>query len=126
MNPSEPSFRSVGEGDFESAVLKSSMPVLVLFCAPWSKPCQVISPVLAEVATTCAGHIEVMKVDADDNPHLSLWYGVQSIPTLLFFAAGTPREKLVGTASGEAISTLLRRYSDIWSRQPPPREDLWP
>ena len=57
-----PSFRSVGEGDFESAVLHSSKPVLVLFCAPWSKPCQVISTVLAEMATTCAGRVEVLKV----------------------------------------------------------------
>ncbi len=123
MNPSKPSFRSVGEGDFESAVLQSSKPVLVLFCAPWSKPCQVISTVLAEVATTCAGHIEVLRVDADDNPHLSLWYGVQSIPTLLFFVAGNLREKLVGTASKEAISTLLRRHCDIGSSQPLPRKD---
>ena len=117
MNPSKPSFRSVGEGDFESAVLQSSKPVLVLFCAPWSKPCQVISTVLAEVATTCAGRVEVLKVDADDNPHLSLWYGVQSIPTLLFFAAGTLREKLVGTASKEAICSMLRRHCDIGSSQ---------
>ena len=123
MNPSKPSFRSVGEGDFESAVLQSSKPVLVLFYAPWSKPCQVISTVLAEVATTCAGHIEVLRVDADDNPHLSLWYGVQSIPTLLFFVAGNLREKLVGTASKEAISTLLRRHCDIGSSQPLPRND---
>jgi thioredoxin 1 len=115
MNPSKPSFRSVGEGDFESAVSQSCKPVLVLFCAPWSKPCQVISTVLAEVATTCAGHIEVLRVDADDNPHLSLWYGVQSIPTLLFFAAGNLREKLVGTASKEAILSLLRRHCDIGS-----------
>ena len=95
----------------------------MLFCAPWSKPCQVISTVLAEVATTCAGHIEVLRVDADDNPHLSLWYGVQSIPTLLFFVAGNLREKLVGTASKEAISTLLRRHCDIGSSQPLPRKD---
>jgi thioredoxin-like negative regulator of GroEL len=64
-----------------------------------------------------------LRVDADDNPHLSLWYGVQSIPTLLFFVAGNLREKLVGTASKEAISTLLRRHCDIGSSQPLPRKD---
>jgi thioredoxin 1 len=118
-----PNFKSVGEGDFESAVLQSTKPVLVVFCAPWSKPCKVIDTALVEVAKTCAGHVEILKVDADDNPHLSLWYGVQSIPTLLCFVAGSLREKVVGTASKEAILTVLRRHCHIGSGQPLPRKN---
>ena len=85
------SLRFVGEANFESEVLQSKRAVLVAFWAPWSKPCQVIDPVLLEVAQTCAGKIEVVKVNADDNPNLSLWFGVQHIPTLLYFEAGVAR-----------------------------------
>ncbi len=109
--------RSVCERDFEPAVLQSSKPILVAFCAAWSRPCQIIDPVLVDVLTSCAGVVEVVRVDADDNPNLSFWYGVQSIPTLLFFVDGNLCEKLVGTASKGAILTLLGRHCDIDSRR---------
>jgi thioredoxin 1 len=101
------SLRFVGEADFQSQVLQSRSAVLVAFWAPWSKPCHVIEPVLLEVAQTCAGKIEVVKVNADDNPTLSLRFGVQHIPTLLLFQAGQIRGSLVGTASRKAILKLL-------------------
>jgi len=101
------SLKFIGEANFESQVLESRSAVLVAFWAPWSKPCHVIDPVLLEVAQTCAGKIEVVKVNADDNPILSLRFGVQHIPTLLYFQAGQIRGSLVGTASKKAILTLL-------------------
>jgi thioredoxin 1 len=77
MNLTQPnmSLRFVGEANFESQVLQSKGAVLVAFWAPWSKPCHVIDPVLLEVAQNCAGKVEVVKVNADDNPTLSLWFG---------------------------------------------------
>ena len=104
--------RFVGEANFNSQVLQSKGAVLVAFWAPWSKPCHVIDPVLLEVAQTCAGKIEVVKVNADDNPNLSLWFGVQHIPTLLYFEAGQLRGQLVGTVSKDAILNLLSRNSE--------------
>ncbi|MBV8820005.1 MAG: thiol reductase thioredoxin [Acidobacteriaceae bacterium] len=101
------SLRSVNEADFESQVLQSKNPVLVAFSAQWSKPCDVIDPVLMEVAETCAGKIEVVKVNADDNPDLSMSFAVQHIPMLLYFEAGKLRGHLVGTASKEAILAKL-------------------
>ena len=101
------SLKFVGEANFGSQVLQSRSAVLVAFWAPWSKPCHVIDPVLLEVAQTCIGKIEVVKVNADDNPNLSLTFGVQHIPTLLHFQAGQIRGSLVGTASKEAILKLL-------------------
>ena len=88
LNHTNMSLRFVGESNFASQVLQSKSGVLVAFWAPWSKPCNVIDPVLLEVAQTCAGRIEVVKVNADDNPCLSLCFGVQHIPTLLYFEAG--------------------------------------
>jgi thioredoxin 1 len=110
LNHTKLNLRFLGEANFESEVLQSKRTVLVAFWAPWSKPCQVIEPVLLEVAQTCADNIEVVevvKVNADDNPNLSLWLGVQHIPTLLYFEAGSLRGRLVGTASKEAILAKL-------------------
>lgn len=105
---SKPSFRFVGEVEFEPHVLQASKPVLVLFWAAWSRPCQVIDSVLADVGARCAGEVEILKVNADDNPELSYWYDIQSVPTLLFFRGGLLSAKVVGTASSEAILAKLQ------------------
>jgi thioredoxin 1 len=117
---SKASFRYVGEANFELEVSKSSKPVLAVFWAPWSRPCQIIDSVLAEVEAACAGSVKILKVNADDNPHLSLWYGVDSIPTLLCFVAGILRERLVGTVSKEVILSLLNRHCDTRSGEGSP------
>jgi thioredoxin 1 len=106
------SLRFIGEANFASHVLQSRSAVLVAFWAPWSKPCHVIDPVLLEVAQTCAGKIEVVKVNADDHPNLSLRFGAQHIPTLLYFQAGQIRGRLVGTASKQAILNLLFAHTE--------------
>ncbi len=93
----------IGEAEFKSEVLKAKQPVLVAFLAPWSRPCQVLDAILDEVAAAYGDTVKVVKVNADDNPDLSLWYEIQSVPTLLCFVKGALRAKLVGTASKEAI-----------------------
>ena len=113
LNHTKLNLRFLGEANFESEVLQSRRTVLVAFWAPWSKPCQVIESVLLEVAQTCADDIEVVKVNADDNPNLSLWLGVQYIPTLLYFEAGNLRGHLVGTASKEAILAKLHSLTTL-------------
>lgn len=63
---------------------------------------------LSEVASAGVGQFEVVKANADDNPDLSLWYEVQLIPTFLCFLDGSPRARLVGTASARAILAKLQ------------------
>jgi len=111
MNPDKAPTVEVGEANFEPEVLRSKSPVLVAFFAPWSRPCHILDSVLDEVATTCAGSVKVVKVNTDDNPDLSMWYEIQSIPTLLFFVDGSLRAKVVGTASKEAILSKLKTTS---------------
>jgi thioredoxin 1 len=106
------SLRSISEADFPSRVLHSNSPVLVAFWSPWSKPCHVMDPVLLDVAETCADKMEVVKVNADDHPGLSLCFGVQHIPTLLYFEAGRLLGRMVGTVSKEAILHFLSRSSE--------------
>ncbi len=108
MNVSQkPSIKFLGQADFASEVLQAGKPVLVVFIAPWSRPCQVLEATLNEVVPACSERVEVVKINADDQPDLSLWYDIQSIPTLLYFVAGRVQARVVGTASKEAILAKL-------------------
>ncbi len=101
----------INEPDFEEEVLKRKQPILVAFSAAWSRPCQILDSVLVEVAAACARRVKVVKINADNNPDLSLVLGIQSIPTLLYFADGSLCAKIVGTASKEAILSKIRSVS---------------
>jgi len=94
--------------NFNAEVLDSKHPVLVEFWAPWSRPCQVLDSVLHELASAWDGKVKVVKVNADDSLDLSLWYDIQSVPTLLYFVRGTPCLRIVGTASKEAILAKIQ------------------
>jgi len=98
--------------DFKAEVWESNQPVLVEFWAPWSRPCQVFDSVLRELASACAGKVKVVKVNADDSLDLSLWYDIQSVPTLLYFVRGNPCLRIVGTATKEAILAKLNPLSE--------------
>jgi len=80
MNSDENKVRivEIGEANFSTEVVQSKRPVLVAFLAPWSQPFEVLRPVLDEVASAFAGSVKVTWVNADENPNLSLWYGIQS------------------------------------------------
>ena len=100
--------QTITEAIFEAEVLKSKQPVLVVFGAPWSRPCQVLDLILQELASDWAGKIKVVRVNADDSLDLSLCYNIQSIPTLLFFVEGKLRLQIVGTATKGAIFAKLK------------------
>jgi len=96
---------------FRTEVLESEQPVLVEFWTRWSQPCQVFDSVLQELARDWAGKIKIVKINADDSLDLSLWYEIQSIPTLIYFVKGKPCVRIVGTASKEAILEKLQAFS---------------
>lgn len=93
--------------NFEAEVLNSDIPVLVDFFATWCGPCQMIAPVISEIAEEYSGKVKVGKIDVDGDPSLAIKYGVASIPTLIIFKNGQVAEKLVGLRSKEAITKLL-------------------
>jgi len=97
----------VGKANFESEVLCSKQPVLVVFCAPWSRACSVLRPVLNQIMRTSTGSVKFVKINSDENPDLSLSYGIHSIPMLLYFVDGIVRASITGTASKEAILAKL-------------------
>lgn len=81
---------------FEQEVLKSSLPVVVDFWATWCGPCQMLAPVLEEVAEELDGKVKVGKVNVDDQAVLAMEYKISSIPTLLLFENGEIKKKSLG------------------------------
>lgn len=97
----------INESNFDTQVLKSPQPVLVDFWAEWCGPCKMLAPVLEEIAGEQAGRATVAKVNVDENPALASRFGVQSIPTLLYFAGGQVRNQTVGVVSKRRIVEKL-------------------
>ncbi len=102
---------SLTKDNFAAEVLQSAQPVLVDFWAEWCGPCKMIGPVLEELATDFAGRARIGKVNIDHEPELAAQYGVQSIPTLLFFKGGQVAEQLVGTKSKKLLKATLDRLA---------------
>jgi thioredoxin 1 len=97
------------QSNFAAQVLKSEIPVLVDFWAPWCNPCKMVAPVIAEIATEYQGKIEVGKVNVDDNQELAEQYGVMSIPTICLFVKGQTVMKLVGfRPKKEIVAEMLK------------------
>lgn len=92
------------EDNFKELVLESSEPVLVDFWATWCAPCQMLAPVLEELAA----QVKVVKVDVDENPQLAIAFQVSSIPTVISFRDGKALKKSVGVVPGETLLALLQ------------------
>jgi thioredoxin 1 len=101
----------VDEASWDSDVMKASELVMVDFWAVWCGPCQMVAPIVDELAKEYAGKLKVRKLNTDENPEIAGRYQVMSIPTILFFKNGQPVEKLVGARPKrqfkEVIDSLL-------------------
>jgi thioredoxin 1 len=88
---------------FEAEVLQSEKPVIVDFWAEWCGPCRAVAPVLAEIARERADDLRVVKVNIDEEPALAQRYGIMSIPTLMLFASGEEKARMVGARGKDVL-----------------------
>jgi thioredoxin 1 len=100
----------VTDSTFEQEVLKSEVPVLVDFWAPWCGPCRMVAPVVEEIAEQYEGQIKVVKVNTDENPNIASQYGIRSIPTLMIFKGGDKVDMVVGAVPKTTLATTLEKY----------------
>ena len=101
----------VSDDSFDSEVLKSPVPVLIDFWAPWCGPCRAIAPIVDELAGEYAGKLKIVKMNVDDNPRTPARYGVRGIPNLILFKNGEVQQQIVGAVPKahlvKAISTVV-------------------
>ena len=97
----------ITEENFEKEVLHSDVPVLVDFWASWCGPCQMLSPVITQLAEEYEGKAKVGKINVDEEPELAARFGIVSIPTVKVFRDGLLRGSLVGLRSKAELSALL-------------------
>ncbi len=88
--------QDVTDAEFENEVLKSELPVLVDFWAPWCGPCRMVAPVVEELAEEYDGRVKFVKVNIDENIQTAAAYGIRSIPTLLVFKGGQQVDQIIG------------------------------
>ena len=101
------SYITVTKNNFEEDVLKSEVPVLLDFWATWCGPCQMIAPVIEEIARENT-HIKVGKINVDEEGELAGAFGISSIPTLVVLKEGKIINQMVGFHSKEEILSMIQ------------------
>ncbi|HJD98159.1 thioredoxin [Mailhella massiliensis] len=100
---------AVTDATFESVVIKSSIPVLVDFWAPWCGPCRGIGPIVEELAAEYEGKALVCKVNVDENNRIPSLFGIRAIPTLIVFKDGEVVDQVTGAVAKSHLVSMLEK-----------------
>lgn len=106
----------VKDSEFEQSVLKSNVPVIVDFWAPWCGPCKMVAPVLDKIAKEYAGKLVVAKVNTDEDSEWMSKYGVQGIPTMLFVSGGKIVHRQVGALPERMLRDVISQFMEVVSQ----------
>ncbi len=97
------------DADFDSQVIKSDLPTLVDFWAPWCGPCKAIAPVVNELAAEYAGRVKMCNMNVDESPATPGKYGIRAIPTLILFKGGKVVDQIVGAVGKTQLIALISK-----------------
>ena len=97
----------LSDGDFETTILQSDLPMLVDFWSPTCAPCRALVPILEELAEENEGDATIAKVNTADYPALVTKFSIDTLPTLLFFYRGRVVERMVGVQSKHKLQSAL-------------------
>lgn len=103
----------VTDAEFEKIVLKSTLPVVVDFWAPWCGPCRSVAPILDKISKEFAGKLVVVKMDTDKHNLWAQKFGVQGIPTMLFVANGKLIHKQVGALPESLLRQVIDQFMEV-------------
>ena len=98
---------AVSDADFTAEVLKSDLPVLLDFWAPWCGPCRGLAPVLEEIAEEFKGRVKVCKMNVDENSRMPAQFNVRAIPTLVLLKDGKVLEQVTGALPKSNIISMI-------------------
>ncbi len=101
--------KEITDANFDGEVLKSVLPVLVDFWAPWCAPCRSIAPLLEEIAKEYQGKLVVCKINVDENSKTPSSYDVRGIPNLVFFKGGKMVDRVVGAIPKEHLVASIKK-----------------
>ncbi|MGI8824254.1 MAG: thioredoxin [Chloroflexota bacterium] len=104
---------AISDASFANEVTSASQPVLVDFWAAWCGPCRMIAPILENLAEEYSSSLKITKLDVDQNPQVSMQFGVQSIPTMILFKDGKEVERIVGYMPKERLLGRIKPHMEV-------------
>jgi len=105
-----PNVTQVSDTSFEGDILKSDVPVLVDFWAPWCGPCRSVAPIIDDLANQYAGKLKVAKVNVDESTEVAMRYQITSIPTFILFKNGQVADRALGALPRSEFVKLIDRH----------------
>ena len=99
---------ATSDATFETDVLKSDVPVLVDFWAPWCGPCRMVGPIIDRISEKTEGTAKVCKLNVDENPTIAGKYGITGIPTVMIFNNGQVERQFVGVQPEQVYLSAIQ------------------
>jgi thioredoxin 1 len=99
---------TVTSSNFDTEVVKSTVPVVADFWAEWCGPCKMIAPILKDLAKDYKDKIKIAKIDVDAEGELALQFNIVSIPTILVFSKGQVVKQQIGAVPRQALEKMIK------------------